>query len=297
MRLGLCLSSGIGQAIEVMAHSWEPAALMGTAVIDELTAIASRAAAAVLAIDQSKVEWRAKADLSPVTAADEAANAVIVPALSQLLRGVPVVSEESIRPSALGPCFALVDPLDGTREFLAGRNEFTVNIALVLDGRPVVGIIAAPALGLIWRGVAARGAERLRLAAGAEPRQASETLAMRTRPRPGSGLIATASRSHFDAASDAFLERLPVATRLFCGSSLKFCRIAEGAADVYARLARTCEWDVAAGHAIVAAAGGMVTKPDGTELLYGRAAEGFHIPGFIAWGDPKAAQELLKKDT
>ncbi len=240
-----CASQGSGPSvIHLMIPRHKLEALTGASVIDELTAIASRAAAAVVAIDRSKVEWRTKTDLSPVTAADEAANAVIVPGLSQLLPGMPIVSEEDTgraRPSALGACFALVDPLDGTREFLAGRDEFTVNIAIVLDGSPKIGVIAAPTLGLVWRGIVGRGTERLRVAAGAGPHQASEIRAMRTRRRPADGFVATVSRSHFDAQTAAFLKRLPIAAQVSCGSSLKFCRIAEGSADLYARLARTCE--------------------------------------------------------
>jgi 3'(2'), 5'-bisphosphate nucleotidase len=261
--------------------------------LDALTYVVSRAAAAIVAIDRSKVEWRTKADQSPVSLADEAANAVILEGLSRLLPGVPVVSEEAhTRPSALPAGFILVDPLDGTREFLAGRDEFTVNVGIAANGRPMIGIIAAPALGLVWRGVVGRGAERLRLAPGAASQQASERSPIHTRRRPARGFAVVLSRSHFDARTDAFLNRLPVVARTPCGSSLKFARIAEGSADLYARLAQTCEWDVAAGHAILAAAGGIVTTPDGAELAYGRTSD-FHIPAFIAWGDPSAAAAIL----
>ena len=262
--------------------------------LDHLTELVSRAAAAILAIDRSKTTWRAKPDRSPVSAADEAANAVIVQGLSRLLPGVPVVSEEQqVRPSALEAGFVLVDPLDGTREFLAGREEFTVNVAIISQGRPMVGIIAAPTLGLVWRGVVGQGAERLRLAAGAAPHQASGRCAIHTRRRPAAGFVAMISRSHFDEETDAFLQRLPLIARNPCGSSLKFARIAEGNADLYARLARTCEWDVAAGHAILAAAGGIMTAPDGAELVYGHAPD-FHVPGFIAWGDPSSRTSVAR---
>jgi 3'(2'), 5'-bisphosphate nucleotidase len=278
-----------------MTQSDPFAGFAGAQGLDELTDVVSRAAAAIVAFERTKVHWRAKSDRSPVSAADEAANAVIVQGLSRLLPGVPVVSgEERAKPSVLGACFALVDPLDGTREFLAGRDEFTVNVALISEGKPMVGVIAGPALGLVWRAVVGRGAERLRLAAGAAPHQASERSAVRTRPLPAHGGVAMVSRSHFDAQTDAFLKRLPLVAQTPCGSSLKFAHIAEGGADVYARLAQTCEWDVAAGHAILAAAGGIVTAPDGVELAYGRAPN-FHVPGFIAWGDPSAAAETLKQ--
>jgi 3'(2'), 5'-bisphosphate nucleotidase len=262
---------------------------------DELTDIVSRAAAAIVAIDRTKVDWRTKPDRSPVSAADEAANAIIVQGLSRLLPGVPVVSEEEHeKPSELDDGFVLVDPLDGTREFLAGRDEFTVNVAVIGKGRSVAGIIAAPALGLVWRGVVGRGAERLRLAAAAAPQEASERRAVHARRRAGDSLVTMVSRSHFDARTDVFLKRLPLVAQVPCGSSLKFARIAEGSADLYARLARTCEWHVAARHAILAAAGGIVTDPDGADLVYGRAPH-FHVPGFIAWGDPSAAAEILKQ--
>jgi 3'(2'), 5'-bisphosphate nucleotidase len=134
------------------------ARLRGAQGLDDLTELVSRAAAATLVVDRSKTAWRAKPDRSPVSAADEAANAVIVQGLARLLPGVPIVSEEEqARPSALEAGFVLVDPLDGTREFLAGRDEFTVNVAIISQGRPTVGVIAAPALGLVWRGVAGQG--------------------------------------------------------------------------------------------------------------------------------------------
>lgn len=278
-----------------MTYNCDLATLGHTGLIDELTQLIWAAAAAVLAIDQSTAKWHAKFDHSPVSAADEAANAVITQGLLRLLPGVPIVSEEGTareKPSALAECFALVDPLDGTREFLVGRDEFTVNIAIVLDGMPVVGFIAAPALRSIWRGIAGRGAERLQLAAGEAPHQASDVCPVRTRRAQAEGFMAAVSRSHFDVQTDALLKRLPIAGRISCGSSLKFCRIAEGSVDLCARLAQTSEWDVAAGHAILAAAGGVVTTPEGAELAYGRS-ENFHIPGFIAWGDPEAARKFL----
>jgi 3'(2'), 5'-bisphosphate nucleotidase len=260
-------------------------------LLEELTTIVSEAAATILAQRASSLHVRAKADHSPVTAADEAAEAVILAGLAKLLAGVPVVSEEAVDrtpPARLDGTFVLVDPLDGTRELIAGRDEFTVNVALMREGRPVLGIVSAPAFGLLWRGTLEGGAERLRLSPGA-PASAAERQAIRTRPRPSAGLVATVSRSHLDAETEALLSRLPVAERLSCGSAIKFCRLAEGAADIYPRLSTTCEWDVAAGHAVLAAAGGAVTRPDGTPLPYGRIAERFRVPAFIAVGDPSAA--------
>ncbi len=251
------------------------------ALAAELTALVARASAAILAISPAGMATRLKADHTPVTAADEAADRVIAQGLARILPGVTVVSEESCDQSAaLGETFALVDPLDGTKEFVAGRPEYTVNLALVTNGEPIAGFIAAPALGLIYRGIVGGGAERLALDPAIAP------VAIHCRRAPANGFVAAVSRSHLDADSEAFLARLVISERITCGSALKLCRIAEGVADVYPRLAPTSEWDTAAGHAIVAAAGGVVTTPSGAPLRYGRAQEDFKIPGFVAWGDP-----------
>lgn len=257
-------------------------------LLDELTAILARAAATVLALAPGSLAPRSKTDLSPVTAADEAAEAVILDHLSRLIPGVPVVSEEQVAqsdPPALTSIFALVDPLDGTRELIAGRPEFTINLAIVADCAPIVGLIAAPALGLLWRGIVGRRAERLRLAGAT----AVEPAPIRTRSPPPGGLVAALSRSHLDAETASFTDRLPVAERKLCGSAVKFCRVAEGTADIYPRLSPTSEWDVAAGHAVLVAAGGIVATPDGDPVRYGRARERFRVPAFIAWGDREAA--------
>jgi 3'(2'), 5'-bisphosphate nucleotidase len=247
------------------------------------TALAVRAAAAILRFDCRNVATRQKADRSMVTAADEAAEAAILPGLAAELSGVPVVSEESAREAHSGD-YVLVDPLDGTAEFLASRDEYTVNIALVRNGVPVIGVVGAPALGLVWRGTAG-AAERLRV--GADGTVAERT-PIRTRAWPKER-VATVSRSHYEQASVEFLKRFTPITTLACGSALKFCRLAEGAADIYPRLAPTSEWDVAAGHALVLAAGGAMTAPDGGALHYGRG-EGYRVPGFVAWGDATAAR-------
>jgi 3'(2'), 5'-bisphosphate nucleotidase len=252
-------------------------------LLDELTAIVSRAAAAIVAKPLATLAARTKADLSPVTAADEASESVLLDGLARLLPGLPIVSEEAGGEAAA--CFVLVDPLDGTRELLAGRDEFTINLAIIAGQRPVLGIVCAPALALLWRGSAGGGAQRIALAPGADPARARPA-AIRTRRRPSNGLVAAVSRSHLDAATEAFVARWPNVSRLVCGSAIKFCRVAEGAADLYPRLSPTSEWDVAAGHAVLAAAGGTVTGPDGMPLLYGRP--GFRVPAFIAWGDPES---------
>lgn len=264
-------------------------------LLDELSSIVSAAGAAILAVRAGSLAIRAKADHSPVTAADEASEAVMLEGISRVLPGVSVVSEEAVAgspPASLSENFVLVDPLDGTRELLAGRDEFTINVAIVNGGRAWLGIVAAPARGLLWRGIEGGGAERLLLAAGIPVSAARERTAIHTRACPRAGLIAAVSRSHLDAQTAAWLARLPTAQRVACGSAVKFCQLAEGAADVYPRLSTTCEWDIAAGHAILAAAGGMLVTPDGGAMTYGRVEAGFRVPGFMAWGDPCAPAAL-----
>jgi 3'(2'), 5'-bisphosphate nucleotidase len=251
-------------------------------MLEELINIASQAAAAILSVNASQLNLRDKADRSPVTAADEASERVILDALTRHWPDIPIVSEESAAPPALGERFFLVDPLDGTREFIDGEDQYTVNIALIHQGHTVAGVVGAPAMATLWSGRVGHGAERLRLTPGARPAEASERIPIQTRTRPQSRLTAMTSRSHPEAETEAYLRSLPGVERVICGSSLKFCRIAEGAADVYPRFASLSEWDVAAGHAVLAAAGGVVVTADGQDLTYGHA--GFRLPPFIAWG-------------
>jgi 3'(2'), 5'-bisphosphate nucleotidase len=256
-------------------------------LMDDLSALIARACAEIGATSPTTMVRRLKPDQSPVTAADEASETVIRQGLTQILPKMPVVAEESASaaaPANLTGSFVIVDPLDGTREFLAGRDEFTINLAIVTRGLPVAGIIAAPKQGQLWRGVIGHGAERLRLSGGSS----GPAEAISTRPWPDAP-VAVVSRSHMDAATDKFVSALGPTTRVPCGSAIKFCHIAEGTADIYPRLATTCEWDVAAGHALVVAAGGLVTAPLGIPLTYGRAAENFRVPAFVAWGDPGKA--------
>jgi 3'(2'), 5'-bisphosphate nucleotidase len=262
--------------------------LRDQALIEALTGIVSRAAEAIVKARTGALATRHKADRSPVTAADVASEAVILEGLAHVLPGVPVVSEEAGATAELaGDAYFLVDPLDGTRELVAGREEFCVNLALVLAGRARVGLIGSPALGTIWR-TGAKGAERLTLAPGAEPESATERSTIRTRPWPQTEAIAAISRSHLDARTQTFLERLPPTERIASGSALKLCRVAEGKADVYPRLSPVCQWDLAAGDAIVTAAGGLVTTPEGAPLTYDMTSKRFLVDGFIAWGDPSA---------
>jgi 3'(2'), 5'-bisphosphate nucleotidase len=250
-------------------------------LLDGLTLIASRAAAAITAVPRDGLNQRAKPDSSPVTAADETAERLIRDSLTALRPDIPIVSEETTGNRVvdnLGRRFFLVDPLDGTREFLAGLDEFTVNIALIDEATPVLGVVVAPALGLVWRGQVGHGAERLTLAGG-------ERMPIGTRVPPASGARVLISRSHLDPATDAYLDRLSQPERIACGSSLKFCRLAEGAADLYPRLGPTSEWDIAAGHAVLIAAGGQMRQPDGSALRYGQHE--FRVAGFIASGSPQ----------
>ena len=259
-------------------------------LLDGLTLIASRAAAAILAVPLSDLDTRLKPDASPVTAADKASEAVILEGLARLMPGVPVISEEAngSRPiAATGPRFLIVDPIDGTREFLAGLDEYVVNVALIENGAPIAGVVAAPARGLIWRGAIGHGAERLALTPGAAPDAARQCAAIRSRPRPQAGARVLISRSHLDPATDAYVDRLAHPEKIACGSALKFCLLAEGSADIYPRLAPTSEWDVAAGHAVLLAAGGDVRRLDGSALRYGEGYRqgDYRIAGFIAAGD------------
>jgi 3'(2'), 5'-bisphosphate nucleotidase len=255
----------------------------------DLTDLVIRAGLAILAVDRGGLGVQGKADGSPVTQADLAADRVIVTGLAALRPDVPVVSEESIHATTrLDGSFFLIDPLDGTKEYIAGRDEFTVNLALIVDGTPLLGIVSAPAIGLLWRGIVGAGAERLTLAPDG---RIIDTAPIRTRnfPAAGNRWIAAVSRSHGDARTEAFLDARPGVQRITVGSAVKFGRIAEGAADIYPRLGTTCEWDIAAGHAVVTAAGGAVTDAAGRPIRFGIGRERFLVPEFIAWGDPAAA--------
>jgi 3'(2'), 5'-bisphosphate nucleotidase len=260
------------------------------ALIEPLTDLVVRAGAAILAVNRGALRVDGKADGSPVTEADLAADCIIGAGLAALAPDIPAISEERVhlaKPPYDGSFF-LIDPLDGTKEFVAGRGEFTVNLALVSNGTPLLGIIGAPALGLIWRGLVGRGAERLAVGDGASMR--AEPILTRPIPPLGAPWLVAVSRSHGDARTEAFIDARSGAIRQKLGSAVKFGRIAEGAADIYPRLAPTCEWDIAAGHAVVTAAGGRITDAQGADLQFGRGRPDFIVPEFIAWGDPTAAR-------
>jgi 3'(2'), 5'-bisphosphate nucleotidase len=225
-----------------------------------------------------------KADGSPVTLADRNAEAIILERLARAFPAVPVLAEEEAaagRIPELGARFFCVDPLDGTRGFVQRNGEFTVNIGLIEDGVPVAGVIYAPDSKLLYYGALGEGAFRARDGGAAEP--------IRPRPRPASGLTAVGSRSHASHGTAGKSAHLGIADFVPSSSSLKFCLVAEGTADVYPRHGTTAEWDTAAGQAILEAAGGrvMALDEDGREtgpLTYGKIAERFLNPHFIAWG-------------
>jgi 3'(2'), 5'-bisphosphate nucleotidase len=258
------------------------------ALLEPLTDLVIRAGAAILAINRAAMKVEGKLDGSPVTEADLAADRILAEGLARLAPEIPALSEE--RAQSAEPqyqaSFFLIDPLDGTKEFVAGRDEFTVNLALVSNGTPLLGIIGAPALGFVWRGVVGRGAERLSIS----EQSRFQPVHTRRSPRPGQPWVAAVSRSHADSRTEAFIAARPGAIRDMLGSALKFGRVAEGQADIYPRLAPTSEWDVAAGHALVTAAGGKITDAHGDPVRFGSARTGFIVPEFIAWGDPSAAE-------
>lgn len=252
--------------------------------------IALAAGAAVMKVYAGESCARRKADGSPVTAADEAAEAIILARLAVHFPDLPVVAEEAASKGGTevcGPAFILVDPVDGTREFLSRNGEFTVNIALIVDGVPRAGAVFAPALGKLW--LAGASASACEAAPGASLPPPSLRRAIFARRAPEQGLTAIVSRSHADPATETFLAGLPIKERQAAGSSLKFCAIAEGKADVYPRFGATMEWDTAAGDAILRAAGGIVADPQGHPLRYGKTAARFANGPFIAWGDKAAS--------
>jgi 3'(2'), 5'-bisphosphate nucleotidase len=238
------------------------------------------ASVVVLEVYASDFAVDRKGDASPVTDADRRAEAVIVRTLARLTPGVPIVAEEAHAAGdapTVAERFWLVDPLDGTKEFVSRNSEFTVNVALIEDGVPVMGVVSAPALGRLWVGVGDV------VGGGAWVEDADGRRDIRCRGVPDEGLTVIASRSHGDAqALDAYLRGRKVAAVSSAGSSLKLCLVASGDADLYPRFGRTMEWDIAAGHAIVRAAGGDVTDLRGEPLRYGKP--GLENPHFVAHG-------------
>ena len=246
-------------------------------LLDQVAKLARQAGRAILAIYANDFSVAAKADRSPVTEADGAAEELIVAGLRELPFGDAIVAEESVSdapaPDPAGR-FWLVDPLDGTREFVGRNGEFTVNIALIERGRPILGVVLAPVLDRLYAG--ARGL-------GAYLEQDGRRHAIACRRPPPEGLTVAGSRSHGDMdALRRFLGARKIARTVSAGSSLKFGMLANGEADVYPRLGRTMEWDTAAGQAVLVAAGGRVNDLRGAELTYGKP--GYENPHFVAWG-------------
>ncbi|WP_233347483.1 3'(2'),5'-bisphosphate nucleotidase CysQ [Hyphobacterium indicum] len=258
------------------------------AFLDALEAAARDAGRAIISVRKAGFETERKSDASPVTEADRAAEAVIMEHLHRIAPGVPVVAEEAFAAGQIPETdgeFFLVDPLDGTREFVAGRDEFTVNIGLIVKGVPTAGLLYAPAKDLMYAASPQAawfidGTHR-RILAGRQPDMAQ--------------LVAVASRSHRDQATNELLEALKVSDTVGVGSSLKFTLLAEGRADLYPRYGRTMEWDTAAGDAILRASGGQVLDIHGNPVRYGKADidDPFAHAGFIAFASEKAAHAYL----
>ena len=250
----------------------------------DLIAIAQSAAHEVMAVYASNFAVASKADLSPVTEADARAEKVILAGLAKHWPDTPVLAEEQAsagKKPALGDRFFLVDPLDGTKEFISRNGEFTINIALVEKGHPVEGVVYAPAIERIYFGKSGGGAAVAKLGLADSLKLAKWTAIQVRRPDEEPPTI-VASRSHMDSKTEAFLAKFPEKTLISAGSSLKFCLVAEGKADLYPRFGRTMEWDTAAGQAVLEAAGGKVCLTDGAPLTYGKSSRGYENPAFVA---------------
>jgi 3'(2'), 5'-bisphosphate nucleotidase len=241
-------------------------------MIDELIAMSIDAGAGILEVYErmSPEDVKIKGDGSPVTQADASAELLILARLGRLAPDIPVVAEEAVAggtvPETHGRHFFLVDPLDGTKEFLSKNGDFTVNIALIENNVPVLGVVYAPALAEIYVGGAHEPARFAKTRHG----KAVDWQPIHVRNYAGTAPKVIASRSHLSDETKAFIDRFPGATFVSAGSSLKFCRVATGDADLYPRLARTMEWDIAAGDAVLRAAGGTVTDLDGSPMRYGK---------------------------
>ncbi len=249
-----------------------------------LIALARDAARVIMTVYGSDFAVRSKGDLSPVTEADEMAEKVILAGLAQHFPGIPVIAEEQVaagKAAEAADSFFLVDPLDGTKEFLSRNGEFTVNIARVAHGVPVAGVVYAPASEQFFWGESGKGAAFHSCSLDeAVPSCAWQPIAVR-KP-PADGLTVLASRSHRDVETENYLAGLRIKSLVSAGSSLKFCLVAKGEADLYPRFGRTMEWDTAAGQAVLEAAGGKVTDVAGVPLRYGKSERGFDNPAFIA---------------
>ncbi len=255
---------------------------------DQLARIALDAGALIMEVYARDFEISRKGDASPVTEADQRAEALILDAMRTLEPGLPVIAEECASSGEIpehGPRFALVDPLDGTREFISKRGEFTVNIAIIENGLPVMGVVYAPAKARLFVQETPDYAWQASAEPGGDVPPPEARMQLKIRAMPETGLVAIASKSHRSPETDVFLQNYDVSEIIAAGSSLKFCLIAAGEADLYPRIGRTMEWDTAAGHGVVAAAGGCVLTEEGQPLIYGKKERGYDNPYFIVYGD------------
>lgn len=264
------------QAYKEMAHA--------------LSLVAHQAGQVIMTYYGANPQIQLKGDASPVTAADQKGEEIILEGLKAIAPDIPVIAEEAVSAGhipQIGNRFFLVDPLDGTKEFINNRTEFTVNIALIENGQPSFGVVYAPAMAQLFVTAQIDKALEIHLdpAAGILSKidfsQARELHCRRPAPE---GYVVVASRSHMDRETEDFLKSYAVLAQKSAGSSVKFCLLAQAEADLYPRFGRTMEWDIAAGHAVLQAAGGAVTKSDGTPFPYGKTDEGYANPPFIAWG-------------
>lgn len=273
--------------------SFDAPELTSTALADIFAQVAVEAGAVVMDVYGRDFDVRAKADRSPVCDADERSESLIVARLAAQVGNIPVVAEEAVARGLvpdLGSDLILVDPLDGTREFAKRNGEFTINIALVRNGVPGCAAVYAPARGRLW--VAAEGAYMCDVAPGGRVPPLSEMTRIHARRPAEARFEALVSRSHRNEETEDLMLRLGITEMREAGSALKFCLIAEGDADVYPRIGRTMEWDIAAGDAVLRAAGGIVTCLDGAPVLYGRRDLEFQCPDFVAFGDPTRTRLL-----
>ena len=258
----------------------------GKIMLNEIARLAAEAGAAAMEVYATDFDAATKSDASPVTEADERGERIILAGLKTAFPDIPVLAEEAAAAGnipELGSRFFLVDPLDGTKEFINKNGEFTVNIALIENGVPTLGVVYAPAIDVMFLG-GPEGALKLAMEPGETP-DLSKAEPITARSAPAEGLVAVASRSHRSPETDEFLGTLTVAELISAGSSLKLCLIADAKADVYPRLGRTMEWDIGAGQAVLEAAGGRVDVfGEDAPLRYGKAERGYDNPHFVAWG-------------
>lgn len=269
-------------------------------LVDIFVEAARLASARIMAIYQTDFTVETKSDQSPVTDADLAAETAILKHLAENNVLIPIVSEESVAAGIIpdiDQSYILVDPLDGTREFVNRNGEFTVNIALIVDGEPVLGIVLVPVLNEAFWGMKGEGAFVAPILSSAREIVAAAVPIEVARPADGNGLKAVASRSHLSSETEAFLAANPIADIVSYGSSLKLCRLAQGMADVYPRLSPTNQWDIAAGDAVLRAAGGNIVTPARQTFQYRvpkpLRASGFLNSWFVAHGGIDPARLVL----